>query len=61
MQRQRPPAAAMLIAKLDYDGYFLEYDSERTGGFEPLRSQPNADSPQPRRETSFMTTNSGQS
>jgi 5-methyltetrahydropteroyltriglutamate--homocysteine methyltransferase len=22
----------------NYDGYFLEYDSERAGGFEPLRS-----------------------
>jgi 5-methyltetrahydropteroyltriglutamate--homocysteine methyltransferase len=25
---------------VDYDGYFLEYDSERAGGFEPLRFLP---------------------
>jgi 5-methyltetrahydropteroyltriglutamate--homocysteine methyltransferase len=28
------------LANCDYDGYFLEYDSERAGGFEPLRFLP---------------------
>ena len=27
-------------AQCNYDGYFLEYDSERAGGFEPLRFLP---------------------
>ena len=27
-------------AKCNYDGYFLEYDSDRAGGFEPLRFLP---------------------
>jgi len=31
------PVAESLLAKCNYDGYFLEYDSERAGGFEPLR------------------------
>ena len=26
--------------KLNYDGYFLEYDTDRAGGFEPLRFLP---------------------
>jgi 5-methyltetrahydropteroyltriglutamate--homocysteine methyltransferase len=30
----------MLLAKCNYDGYFLEYDTERAGGFEPLRFLP---------------------
>jgi 5-methyltetrahydropteroyltriglutamate--homocysteine methyltransferase len=34
------PVAETLLAKLNYDGYFLEYDSERAGGFEPLRFLP---------------------
>ena len=25
---------------MNYDGYFLEYDTERAGGFEPLRFLP---------------------
>jgi 5-methyltetrahydropteroyltriglutamate--homocysteine methyltransferase len=29
-----------LLGQIDYDGYFLEYDSERAGGFEPLRFLP---------------------
>jgi 5-methyltetrahydropteroyltriglutamate--homocysteine methyltransferase len=29
-----------LLAKLNYDGYFLEYDTARAGGFEPLRFLP---------------------
>jgi 5-methyltetrahydropteroyltriglutamate--homocysteine methyltransferase len=34
------PIAEQLLAGCDYDGYFLEYDSERAGGFEPLRFLP---------------------
>ena len=34
----RSPSACS--AKCNYDGYFLEYDSERAGGFEPLRFLP---------------------
>jgi 5-methyltetrahydropteroyltriglutamate--homocysteine methyltransferase len=34
------PVAETLLAGLDYDGCFLEYDSERAGGFEPLRFLP---------------------
>ena len=34
------PVAETLLAKLNYDGYFLEYDTVRAGGFEPLRFLP---------------------
>jgi 5-methyltetrahydropteroyltriglutamate--homocysteine methyltransferase len=34
------PVAETLLAKLNYDGYFLEYDTARAGGFEPLRFLP---------------------
>jgi 5-methyltetrahydropteroyltriglutamate--homocysteine methyltransferase len=34
------PVAEMLLGSTDYDGYFLEYDTERAGGFEPLRFLP---------------------
>jgi 5-methyltetrahydropteroyltriglutamate--homocysteine methyltransferase len=34
------PVAETMLGKLNYDGYFLEYDSERAGGFEPLRYLP---------------------
>src|SRR5207237_8579808 len=34
------PAVEALLAACNYDGYFLEYDSERAGGFEPLRYLP---------------------
>ncbi len=34
------PVAETMLGKLNYDGYFLEYDSERAGGFEPLRFLP---------------------
>lgn len=34
------PVAEHLLAGCNYDGYFLEYDSERAGGFEPLRFLP---------------------
>ena len=37
------PVAEHLLAGCDYDGYFLEYDSERAGGFEPLRFLPKGD------------------
>jgi 5-methyltetrahydropteroyltriglutamate--homocysteine methyltransferase len=29
-----------MLAGTNYDGYFLEYDSDRAGGFEPLRYLP---------------------
>ncbi|KQV06413.1 5-methyltetrahydropteroyltriglutamate--homocysteine S-methyltransferase [Leifsonia sp. Root112D2] len=35
------PVAENLLAGCNYDGYFLEYDSERAGGFEPLRFLPH--------------------
>ncbi len=31
------PVAEVLFGELDVDGYFLEYDDARSGGFEPLR------------------------
>ncbi len=34
------PVAKKLFADCNYDGYFLEYDSDRAGGFEPLRFLP---------------------
>jgi len=34
------PVAESLLARCNYDGYFLEYDSERAGGFDPLRFLP---------------------
>jgi 5-methyltetrahydropteroyltriglutamate--homocysteine methyltransferase len=34
------PVAETLLAGVNYDGYFLEYDSDRAGGFEPLRFLP---------------------
>ena len=34
------PVAETLLGKVNYDGYFLEYDSDRAGGFEPLRFLP---------------------
>jgi 5-methyltetrahydropteroyltriglutamate--homocysteine methyltransferase len=37
------PVAENLLARCDYDGYFLEYDTERAGGFEPLRFLPKGD------------------
>jgi len=32
--------AEQLLGNTNFDGYFLEYDSERAGGFEPLRYFP---------------------
>jgi 5-methyltetrahydropteroyltriglutamate--homocysteine methyltransferase len=37
------PVAANLLAHCHYDGYFLEYDTERAGGFEPLRFLPRGE------------------
>ncbi len=34
------PVAQSLLEKCNYDGYFLEYDTDRAGGFEPLRFLP---------------------
>src|SRR5712664_2618578 len=34
------PVAETLLGKVNYDGYFLEYDTARAGGFEPLRFLP---------------------
>ncbi len=34
------PIAEALFGELDVDGYFLEYDSDRAGSFEPLRFVP---------------------
>ena len=37
------PVAEQLFGQLDIDGFFLEYDNDRAGGFEPLRfvTRPN--------------------
>src|SRR5215472_11648656 len=37
------PVAETLLGGTNYDGYFLEYDSDRAGGFEPLRFLPKGD------------------
>ncbi|WP_129794431.1 5-methyltetrahydropteroyltriglutamate--homocysteine S-methyltransferase [Sphingosinicella sp. CPCC 101087] len=34
------PVAEVMFNELEIDGYFLEYDSARAGGFEPLRFLP---------------------
>jgi 5-methyltetrahydropteroyltriglutamate--homocysteine methyltransferase len=34
------PVAEILFNTIKVDGYFMEYDSERAGGFEPLRLVP---------------------
>jgi 5-methyltetrahydropteroyltriglutamate--homocysteine methyltransferase len=34
------PVAEIMLGGLNYDGYFLEYDTARAGGFEPLRFLP---------------------
>ena len=34
------PIADLLFNKVNVDGYFLEWDSDRAGGFEPLRLLP---------------------
>jgi 5-methyltetrahydropteroyltriglutamate--homocysteine methyltransferase len=37
------PVAEVLLGETDYDGYFLEYDTDRAGGFEPLRFLPHGE------------------
>ncbi len=37
------PVAEKMLGACNYDGYFLEYDSDRAGGFEPLRFLPPGD------------------
>ena len=37
------PVAETIFSALDLDGYFLEYDTDRAGGFEPLRFLPKGD------------------
>jgi len=37
------PVAEALFGGVDVDGYFLEFDSDRAGGFEPLRYIPKGD------------------
>jgi len=34
------PVADVIFNEMDVDGFFLEYDDERSGGFEPLRFVP---------------------
>jgi 5-methyltetrahydropteroyltriglutamate--homocysteine methyltransferase len=34
------PVAEILLNDISLDGYFMEYDSDRAGGFEPLRFTP---------------------
>jgi 5-methyltetrahydropteroyltriglutamate--homocysteine methyltransferase len=34
------PVAELLFNSVDIDGYFMEWDTERAGGFEPLRHLP---------------------
>jgi len=49
--------ADTLFNQTDYDGYFLEYDSERAGGFEPLRYLPKG---RKRVVLGLVTTKSGE-
>jgi len=37
------PVGEQLLGNTAFDGYFLEYDTERAGGFEPLRFLPRGD------------------
>jgi 5-methyltetrahydropteroyltriglutamate--homocysteine methyltransferase len=37
------PVAEVLFNAIEVDGYFLEYDTARAGGFEPLRFLPKGD------------------
>src|SRR5690606_26701668 len=37
------PVADILFNRIDVDGYFLEYDTARAGGFEPLRFLPKGE------------------
>lgn len=51
------PIAESIFNELDYDGYFLEYDSDRAGGFEPLRFLPKGNK---RVVLGLMTTKTGE-
>jgi methionine synthase II (cobalamin-independent) len=37
------PVAEVLFNRIHVDGYFLEYDTSRAGGFEPLRFLPKGE------------------
>jgi 5-methyltetrahydropteroyltriglutamate--homocysteine methyltransferase len=50
------PIAELLLGGVDYDGYFLEYDSDRAGGLEPLRFLPKG---KKRVVVGFVTSKSG--
>lgn len=50
---------AKYLAQLDYDGFFLEYDSERAGNFEPLATIWNQ-RPEVRIVLGLVTSKSGQ-
>ena len=50
------PVADVLFNRIGVDGYFMEYDSERAGGFEPLRLLPKGKSV----VLGLVTTKSGQ-
>jgi 5-methyltetrahydropteroyltriglutamate--homocysteine methyltransferase len=36
------PVAEQLLGRINFDAYFLEYDTDRAGGFEPLRFLPKS-------------------
>jgi 5-methyltetrahydropteroyltriglutamate--homocysteine methyltransferase len=36
------PVAELLFSQMGVDGYFMEYDTDRAGGFEPLRFVPKS-------------------
>ena len=48
--------AEALLNELDVDGFFMEWDDERSGGFEPLRFLPKGDK---RVVLGLVTTKSG--
>jgi 5-methyltetrahydropteroyltriglutamate--homocysteine methyltransferase len=50
------PAADAIFNRTDVDVYFMEYDTERAGGLEPLRLLPAGDK---RVMTGFITTKTG--
>jgi 5-methyltetrahydropteroyltriglutamate--homocysteine methyltransferase len=49
--------AEALLTELEVDGYFMEWDDERSGGFEPLRFLPRGDK---RVVLGLVTTKGGQ-
>jgi 5-methyltetrahydropteroyltriglutamate--homocysteine methyltransferase len=51
------PVAEQLLGGVDYDGYFLEYDTDRAGGLEPLRFLPKG---KKRVVVGLVTSKSGQ-